>query len=409
MPAPMSSYLTTAELWSGKKYLIYLQPQGLFIKAQGILQQRHYSVFIKSDQDHTNPQVIFNELEIKVEDYWEDLYKAEIRSQMIDQLKNKAGIYILINKVSRNYYVGSAGLNRLYTRFVNHTINFHGNKIVKRAVMKVGLNNFIFAILEYYPVLTTETNKNLTHPPLKGVSVPSTNSRLSKSNYNEYRANLFELETMYITALSPKYNILLEAGTSIGYKHTDETIKKLKESFTEERRKLISKLQSNLPGPLRSSGPRLIYPPARSAGVDNRVVSKATKDKLRLIALNRPSNYLTEKGRLIISKSSSKIVQLFDLDDKYLCEFFSIKSASHYLCCSYNTIQRSLNSGWIYIPNIFIDILNDEYIKNHNHFMSSNHITNEDKYFINARGKIIKKKSGLFNYTWNTKILIKLK
>ena len=69
MPAPMSSYLTTAELWSGKKYLIYLQPQGLFIKAQGILQQRHYSVFIKSDQDHTNPQVIFNELEIKVEDY----------------------------------------------------------------------------------------------------------------------------------------------------------------------------------------------------------------------------------------------------------------------------------------------------------------------------------------------------
>ena len=30
---------------------------------------------------------------------------------------------------------------------------------------------------------------------------------------------------MYLTALNPKYNILLEAGTSIGYKHTDETKK----------------------------------------------------------------------------------------------------------------------------------------------------------------------------------------
>ncbi|GGQ46088.1 hypothetical protein GCM10010187_75430 [Actinomadura coerulea] len=48
---------------------------------------------------------------------------------------------------------------------------------------------------------------------------------------------------MYISLLLPEYNILKEAGTSIGYKHTDETIELIKNSFTEERRKKLSEFQ----------------------------------------------------------------------------------------------------------------------------------------------------------------------
>jgi group I intron endonuclease len=145
---------------------------------------------------------------------------------MIKHLKNKGGIYIIINKISHNYYIGSADINNIYRRFTNHMLNFHGSKLVKKAVLKDGLNNFIFAILEYYP----NNDNNLITEPLQN------------------RKYLYELETMYLISLMPKYNILTEAGTSIGYKHTDETIEYLKSLFTNERRLLLSKLQSERKG-----------------------------------------------------------------------------------------------------------------------------------------------------------------
>ncbi|OBA20245.1 hypothetical protein METBIDRAFT_43866, partial [Metschnikowia bicuspidata var. bicuspidata NRRL YB-4993] len=116
-------------------------------------------------------------------------------------------------------------------RFTNHVLNLHGSKLVKKAVSKDGLNNFIFAILEYYPY----NDNNLITEPLQN------------------RKYLYELETMYLISLMPKYNILTEAGTSIGYKHTDETSEYLESLFTNERRSLtrrllLSKLQSERKG-----------------------------------------------------------------------------------------------------------------------------------------------------------------
>jgi group I intron endonuclease len=162
-------------------------------------------------------------------------------------------------------------------------------------------------------------NLNLQHFVQEGTIAKNINN--INYNYKDYRNNLFELENMYLTALNPKYNILLEAGTSIGYKHTDETIEKLKKSFTQERRKLLSKLNTG------------------------RVLSESTKEKLRVAALNRPIDYLSLESRLLLSKYSSKIVKLFDNNNNYLCEFPSLKVAHHYLCCSYKTIQRALDLG----------------------------------------------------------------
>ena len=56
-----------------------------------------------------------------------------------------------MNKITRNTYIGSGSTNRLHARFSNHLLNFHGSKLIKKSVQKYGLNNFIFAILEYYP------------------------------------------------------------------------------------------------------------------------------------------------------------------------------------------------------------------------------------------------------------------
>lgn len=100
---------------------------------------------------------------------------------------------MIVNKITGDYYIGSAATNRFYARFSNHLIYFRGSKIVKAAVKKYGLENFAFIILELYPnIVTKENNKEL-----------------------------LDLEDRYLKLLLPNYNILTEAGSSFGYKHTE--------------------------------------------------------------------------------------------------------------------------------------------------------------------------------------------
>lgn len=313
-------------------------------------QKRYKSYYINKDQDVTEPKEIFKQLNISLEDYWENLHKEEIRSQIIKRLKNKSGIYIIINRINNKKYIGSATKNNLYNRLTRHLLNFYGNKLLKKAVLKYGLNNFIFGIIEY-----TEYNKQL---------------------------DLFNLETMYISLLLPEYNILKEAGTSIGYKHTDETIELIKNSFTEERRKKLSEFQK-----LRKEN-----------------WSEESKNKLKLIALNRSKDYISKKGLLKISLTSTKPISLFDINNNHICDFKNCNTAAHYLCTSYKTLLRALNNKFIYIPNFLINRLNNDYINNHNDLLKD--INKKDLYYLNSKNKLSKMKSGLVNQNWNTKFII---
>ena len=94
---------------------------------------------------------------------------------------------MIVNKITKDYYIGSASTNRFYARFCSHIISFIGSKIVKLAIKKYGINNFAFVILELYPNIVTKINNK-------------------------------ELEDKY---LLPNYNILTEAGSTFGYKHTE--------------------------------------------------------------------------------------------------------------------------------------------------------------------------------------------
>lgn len=81
-------------------------------------------------------------------------------------------------------------------RDTKHLIYFRGSKIVKLAVKKYDLENFYrsaLVILELYPYIVTKVNIN----------------------------ELINLENKYLKLLLPKYNILTEAGSSFGYKHTE--------------------------------------------------------------------------------------------------------------------------------------------------------------------------------------------
>ena len=54
-----------------------------------------------------------------------------------------------------------------------------------------------------------------------------------------------KLERNWIKNNFPTYNILLEAGNSLGYKYTEEVKQKMKEIYSEERRKRVSLLNKN--------------------------------------------------------------------------------------------------------------------------------------------------------------------
>ena len=58
------------------------------------------------------------------------------RKKIRRETENLSGIYLILNKVTLDYYIGSAATNRFYVRFSNHLLNFHGSKIVKLAVKK---------------------------------------------------------------------------------------------------------------------------------------------------------------------------------------------------------------------------------------------------------------------------------
>ena len=150
---------------------------------------------------------IIKELRLNPVYIFENLDSENIRKQILDKTKCLSGIYMIVNKITKDYYIGYAATNRFYARFSNHLIYFRGNKIVKSAVKKYGLKNFAFIILDLYSnIVTKENNKEL-----------------------------LDLEDRYLKLLLPNYNILTEAGSSFGYKHTEVDRPKMKDIFNNAR------------------------------------------------------------------------------------------------------------------------------------------------------------------------------
>jgi hypothetical protein len=159
-------------------------------------------------------KTIIKELGLNPVYIYENIYLEDTKKQILNDTKGLSGIYMIVNKITGDYYIGSASTNRFYARFSNHVIYFRGSKIVKLAIKKYDLKNFAFIILDLYPsVVTKENNKEL-----------------------------LDLEDKYLKLLVPNYNILTEAGSSFGYKHTEIDRQKMRDIYSDTRRELIGNL-----------------------------------------------------------------------------------------------------------------------------------------------------------------------
>lgn len=319
-----------------------------FNKSINYIHKRYLSTKSKSN-DILEPSDIFKEIGIEPVVWWDDLHIYKNQMSMHKELKKKTGVYIIINKITRAYYIGSAITNKLYVRYSDHLLYFRGSKPLKESVLEYGLKSFIFGILEYNNNIITKKNRKV----------------------------LWEIENKYLSLYQPIYNKYPQADSPKGYKHSEESIAKMKLNFTSERKEKYSKMLK----------------------VKNIILTSEVKLKLRNLALSRSKDYISEEGKLRQSLSKQVDVNLY-LDDTLLCTIKGINKAAHLLCCSYSTIHRSIEKGYIYIPDSFIRYLTNDYINNNNDIISK----------INKDNKVskVKYKSGNKDWPDHTKVDIKL-
>jgi group I intron endonuclease len=239
-----------------------------------------------------NPVYIYN-----------DLHLDEIKRNILKDTKNLSGVYLIFNKITGDYYIGSASTNRFYARFSNHLIYFRGSKLLKNAVKKYSLSNFTFMILELFPeIVNKENNKKL-----------------------------LDIEDFYLKSLLPNYNILTEAGSTFGYKHTELDRIKMKTNYSLERRELIGNLNKN------------------------KNLSEETKEKIRLKALSLSRNKMVFSEQAISNmKKNSKPIILYNLDHTVFGEYSSITEAAKSINCGEKTIRRSLKTDKKIVKKRFI-------------------------------------------------------
>ena len=222
---------------------------------------------------------------------YENLSNNTIKTRVLNETRNLSGIYLILNKVTLDYYIGSASTGKLHARFINHLFNFNGSKIVKNAVNKYNISSFAFIVLELFPeTVNKENNKKL-----------------------------LDLEDFYLKTLLPNYNILTEAGSSFGYKHSEITRLNMKTNYSEERRTAIGLLNKG------------------------KMLSVSTIELMTQSALNRKKPLYSAEAVKNMQKKS-KAILVYNLDYTVFGEFFSIKSASKSLGCNEKTITRALQS-----------------------------------------------------------------
>nr|YP_009568448.1 hypothetical protein [Drechslerella brochopaga]QBL02529.1 hypothetical protein [Drechslerella brochopaga] len=120
-----------------------------------------------------------------------------LKKQILNDNKGKPGIYMLTNKVTKDFYIGQS--KNLYSRFLNYFNTAYlkrSKSIISRALIKYGYSDFSLTILEYCA-----------------------------------KVDLTVREQYYFDNLNPVYNIEKIAGSSLGLIRSEETKAKISKAL----------------------------------------------------------------------------------------------------------------------------------------------------------------------------------
>ena len=185
------------------KYPVYLKTY--------TLNTRFYSVSKQSSSSRVSMFLKTKNLEPNF--VYDNLQDHSVRKQILQEPKIKnGGIYLILNKETLAFYIGSALPFKFHSKFANHLIDFKGSKTLRKAVKKYKLYNFCFIILKILDddLIFDQENEDI----------------------NRF---LIHLEDFYIKSLLPDYNILIEASSRFRYKHFEIPRLDMNTSYSEER------------------------------------------------------------------------------------------------------------------------------------------------------------------------------
>lgn len=246
---------------------------------------------------------------------FEELNKEEVKENLRSKTRKKSGIYGIFNIITGDFYIGSAVSNRFYSRFYKHLLRGLGNKKIAIDLDRYRIESFAFVILEYYPVEITKKNN----------------------------PELMALETYWIKTYSPTYNILLEAGNSLGYQHSEEIKQKMKDIYSDERRERIGLLNKG------------------------KSLTDSVKTQLREKALNR-SDEVKNKYRLAEGPSaplpggqsgpraSSKPVTVYNQDGTVYMKFSGIRVMAKHFGCDHKTINKVIDTDKLFKKQWYVKL-----------------------------------------------------
>jgi predicted GIY-YIG superfamily endonuclease len=125
-------------------------------------------------------------------------YLWESKNALYSENNGKSRIYLWLNITNDKYYIGSAkNLTRRFSQYYSEKYLKAVKGIIHKALLKNKHEKFALYILEYCEV-----------------------------------KELILREQYYIDMLTPQYNILKIAGSTVGFKHTEESLVKMSEAKT---------------------------------------------------------------------------------------------------------------------------------------------------------------------------------
>lgn len=204
------------------------------------------------------------------------------KSKILKENKEKSLIYRWVNKINYKTYVGSS-INltvRMYKYYSLKQLE-NSKSAIYKALLKYGYSNFRLEILEYCEI--------------------------------KY---LISREQYFIDTLKPEYNLAKRAGSTLGYKFSEETLEILR-----NKRKYILEISDETRKKLSKSATGRILTPEEREKISNwhkgKIVSDETKRKISeartklsgvpVVAKNIITNEILEFDNLTLAASNLKV------------------------------------------------------------------------------------------------------
>lgn len=226
------------------------------------------------------------------------------KESILNDNKAKAGIYCWINIDSKKKYVGSSiDLYRRFLQYYNikYITRAAESSLICRALLKHGYSRFRLEILEY-----CDPN------------------------------NLIEREQYYIDHLNPEYNILKVAGSLFGFKHSPETLKKMKEIISNRS----DEEKANISAKLREAALGRTYKHTEETKIKlknamlGRKHSEKSKEKMRIFQSNRTKHSIPGVK-----------IEVKDMETGQTFLYDSLRIAGKELNSSHAALLYNLNKG----------------------------------------------------------------